>query len=647
MSEYNDPTAQLDQLAENQAPAKSMAGKNELNDQDQSEQEIKTVRMVEKLFNEAKRARSTYDRRWLEFYKFFKGKQWKEKRPTYRHSEVLNFIFSEIQTIIPIMTDNRPNIETVPEEPHDYEFSEIITHILRSKWDVHNWNYTVAELLLDGMIYGTGIVEVPWNKKKLNGLGDFDFKTRDPLYCYPDPNAEDVNGDKSGYFITAEPTDIKVLKALYPDKADKIKPDLADLYLSKTSREDLDEYRLKSPVDNRVITEDGKAFNSARPNQALFITCYMKSDEMVQIAKMKKDSTGVDKDGIPSDPDDEAQESEEEMVKKYPNGRKICIANGFLLDDGPMEYMDGHFPFARYIDHPIPREFWGIGEVEMLESPQQIINKLWSYALDVLIIMGNPIWVVDTNSGVDTDNLFNIPGAVIEKNPKTEVRREMGVELQPYVLELMKNIQEGVFEKLGSAHHVSQGAAPFGGASGYAINQLQEAAQTKIRAKSRNLEVTLKKCGDMMVNRILQFYSIPRIIRITGDGNAAKYFKFSMSEEQDESGATKKTASVIPYTLDEGSGSYKEGPLKEYDIKSTLDVKISTGTTLPFAKVQRQQTDMQLFEKGIIDVETLLKNMEYPNYENVIQKLKDRSADAAAQGQKVQQPPPMPPPAVQ
>ena len=95
------------------------------------------------------RERAKFDGDWIENYKFFRGNQWTEKRPSYRHSEVLNFVHAAIQTIVPILTDRRPNIEALPENPSDFEFAEIMTQVLRGKWDRESWGQIVAEGIVD------------------------------------------------------------------------------------------------------------------------------------------------------------------------------------------------------------------------------------------------------------------------------------------------------------------------------------------------------------------------------------------------------------------------------------------------------------------------------------------------------------------
>ena len=79
-----------------------------------SEAQEKIVRMVEKTFKKHKKHREKYDKNWLENYKIFRGDQWKNKRPSYRHSEVINLVFQAIQSTVPMQTDARPKFEFLP-----------------------------------------------------------------------------------------------------------------------------------------------------------------------------------------------------------------------------------------------------------------------------------------------------------------------------------------------------------------------------------------------------------------------------------------------------------------------------------------------------------------------------------------------------
>lgn len=584
-----------------------------------TEEQQKTIRLVERLFQEAKKAKEKYDSKWLENYKFFRGKQWPEKRPSYRHSEVLNYIASEVYTVLVLLTDRRPNIEALPEDPSDLEFADIISQILKSKWDKHTYARILAEAITDSAWCGTGIGHVPWKPELAGGLGDFTFETEDPFHFFPDPHVQSrINDEYCDYVVSARPQPLARLKRKYPEVADFLKPDLADLSTAYDDKTDLNEVRYKSPSDNRVSIESDRSIQSGRPNQILEVCLYLKSDELTE-----------EKVDGPVDPATGIAAELFQTKKKYPNGRKIVVAGGVLCHDDENPYREGKFPFARLVDHAMPREFWGVGEIEQLKSPQMIVNKLVSYVLDVLTLMGNPVWVVDKTSGVDTDNLTNQPGLIVEKNEGKEVRREEGVQLQPFVMNMLDFMSERVLSKLGSTADVSKGVAPTDNASGYAIAQLQEAAQTKIRGKSRNVEYFLKDVGELMVDRILEGYTTPRVVRLTNNDEAAKYFKVAITDVEDESGEIQKVAQIVKYAQDPMTGAYYEETPQEIPLKSALDVRISIGSSLPFAKLESRTLADKLFDKGIIDVEEYLTQIEYPNREKIIQRLK-------------QMPPPMP-----
>lgn len=582
----------------------------------------KVVRMVERMFRQAKKAREKRSTDWVSNYKFVWGKQWEQARPSYRHSEVLNFTHAAIQTIIPILTDTRPNIQTIPEEPSDYEFSELLNQILVSKWDRDMYSRIVSEAIVDASIYGTAISEQGFDPDRLLGLGDITFKTKDPAYCYPDPNAEDINDGIGKYFILAEPTDVSIVKRKYPKMAHLIKSDLSDIESAKTSKLDMDDYRIRSATDNLTLVQGDRSNDEEKSDQVLLITCYMHDDESEEQEIERQDEFGKTKKAF-------------QQVKKYPNGRKIVMANGSLLEDGDNPYTDGKFPYARFVDYIRPREFWGQGEVEALKGPQMVINKLLSYVMDTIVIMGNPIWVVSTDSGVDTNNLFNVPGSVVEKNPSGEVRREAGVGMPPHILALFDRVTD-LFDKISGIYEVSQGVAPSANSSGLAIERLQEAAQTKLRLKNRNMEQWLTQVGQQLVSRILQFYTVPRVIRLTENQGAEKYFRFHVQESMDESGLVQRTAAVTPITQDP-SGQFIEGEISQYEIRGNLDVKITTGTSLPFAKAQKTARARELLELGIMDEEDYLTAIEWPNKERILEKLRRRKdAAAAAEQQQAQ-----------
>lgn len=591
-------------LSEHESPSSNESGPVGY---EPTEDEQKAIKLADKLFQKAKNARKAYDEKWLDNYRMFRGKQWKDARPSYRHSEVINLIFRAIQSEVPILTDALPRPEFIPTEPNDFELSKILNDVLDSDWTHNNWSYNFTESLYDAHLYGNGFGSLPFDKEAEDGKGAIVFKSADPFYQFPDPYSKNVN-EESRFYVEAEPKDVEAVKQKYPDKAQFIKADVLDI--NKRDKAVGDQVRYKSPTDNRTILEGSGAYNLEDRSEALEVTCYVKDMETVE-----EEFKELGEDG---------QERSMFIKKlKYPNGRKIVVVNGVLCEDGPMEYDDKKFPFIRLTNYILPREFWGMSEVEQLESPQKIFNKLLSFSLDVLTLMGNPIWVVDNTSGIDTDNLFNRPGLIVEKEPGSEVRREEGVHLQPYVLQLIDRLKTW-FDDISGSNDVSRGVRPEGITAASAIEALQDAAQTRLRQKSRNIDAFMQDFGQMYLSRVFQYYTVPRVFRITDNENATKYFKFHV--EVNEAGV--KTARVRSY--DQGiDGQYYLGPEKQFEIRQKFDVKISTGSALPFEKGRVEQQTFNLFDRGIIDSEEVLKNLRYPNAEALMKRMAEKAAQAA------------------
>lgn len=594
-------------------------------DYEPSPEDRRAIKLVEKLFEKAKKHRGMYDERWLDYYRMFRGKQWKEQRPSYRHAEVINFIFRTIQSSVPIMMDTRPKFEFLPEEPADLELSELLNQVAEADWAKNNWGEQLLEVVYDANIYGTGLSKMV--ARELVGTLKLVYESADPFYCFPDPEARDTNKDCE-WFVYAEPLDVAKVKARYPDKKDFIKPDLMDLL--RGNKTDMAPVKFRSPVDNKVIMEGHSSQESLNKDKALLVTCWMTpvflESEIEEYEKQVKDpGTG------------EATTVYEQRAK-YPNGRKVVICNGVLLEDAPLGYDDGEIPFQRYANYILPREFWGMSEVEQLEGPQKTFNKIVSFALDALTLMGNPIWVVNTASGVDPENLRNRPGLVVEYDgdPAHKPHREEGVQLQPFVLQLIDRMAEW-FNDVSGSQEVTRGAQPTGVTAASAITALQEAAQTRIRQKARNLDFYLQSLGQHYLSRVFQFKTAPEVYRLTNKDGSQSYFRMHVEtyDKADEMGQPTGEQGRRVHVQPVGAAGMDPTMLKVYEQRGKFDVKVVTGSALPFARAEKEQKLLALFDRGLIDAEEVLKGSEFPNYEAVLQRMQQ-----AAQAQAAAQPPP-------
>lgn len=586
-------------------------------------EEQKIIKKVNDLLEKAKGARSRFDGKWADYYNMFRGKQWELKQPSYRHSAVINMVFQTIQSIVPILTDSKPKFEYVATEPSDYEFSTIINEISEWDWSRFNWQQQLVEVIYDAHFYGTGLSELYFDPKGDQGIGSICYDSSDPFYVFPDPEATDCN-KKCDYFIYARPMSLQKIKELYPEKGKYVKADLGSF--NKLDKGDPKSVRYVSPSPP-LLVNDVESVDAPKVNEdkCLLISCFIKDNSYEEKEEKSHDENGNEVLGYV-------------QIKKYPQGRLIQIASNVVLRDEENFMESGEFPYQRLVNYTNPRQFWGISEVEQLESPQKMFNRLVSFAMDVTMLMSQPIWVVDTSAGIDTDNLTNRPGLIVEKNPNSEVRREGGVGLQPHVLAIIDRLRTW-FDSISGANDITRGIRPEGVNAALAIQELQQAAQTRIRLKSRNLDAYLQDLGRHYLQLIMQYYTIPRIVRITNKDNPQlqDYFKFyiDQSEVLDEygqpTGDKKKIAKISRYNFNQDQGQYFEGEIVEKEITGNFDVKVTTGSSLPFSKAEKESRLLNLFDRGIVDAEEVLKNLDYPNYQALLQRLNEAKAAAAAQ----------------
>ena len=615
------------QMDPNQAAPKDAGANLDLTPTDE---EQKLAKQVDKLFKKAAKHRKKYDSKWAENYKFYRGQQWQGRRPTYKNREVINMIYRVIQGQTSVMLDARPTIGFLPQDPSDLEFAQILNQVFEADWDKNSWMMELAAMIYDANLYSVGFGECSYDENISGTRAGISWKSRDPFDFYPDPDATDVNKECE-YFIEAKPTEVDKVKKKYHDHkyVSQIKPDLNDLSQSKRDVQTLHVYRNTSlDIPNDRITTSYGTEDSEQKDKVLVITVYMKPSD-VEVVEEKDEMTG---------------ESLYITKKKYPRGRKIVKINNFIFEDEELEYDDLEFPFQRLVNSILPREFYGIDELENTKGPQLVFNKMVNFALDVLMLMGNPIWLNPIESGTDSRMLTNEPGLVVEYNLNAPPRREEGVQLQPWVFQLIDRMEKWFNDEAGD-QDVTRGINPTGITANAAIENLLEAAQKRVKQKMRNMDNMLRDFGRQWVSRCMQYYTAPQIFRLTNNEGANKYFKFHVEhrevpETQDDGSLavlptgepkmqTKKFAVVRDFIKDDLGRMVPAMESKEYEIRGEMDVRVNTISGLPFTKAENENRLYSLFDRQIIDGEEVLKRLEYPNAELIIQRMKEAQAQAA------------------
>lgn len=611
----------------------------------QTPEQEQLVKSINRMFDKASKHRKKYDKDWINNYNMFRGRQWAKQRPSYRHSEVINFIFQAIQSMVPIMTDARPRIYFLPQEPEDIEFAGILNQLLESDWEKGGWLFKLTEILYDTHFYGIGYSSLLYDPEADYGMGKINYRSEDPFDMYPDPDTEGIN-ENGDYFIKAKPECVEKLKKRYCKHpyVNFIKSDLEDLSSAKKTTELL---HLRKNTDLDIANDYARYASEADAegkDKALVMEVWLKPSDTEE-KEVKNDSL-------------EGEEAPVYVTKlKYPKGRRLVIINDLIFEDEHNPYDDGEFPYTRYVNYILPREFYGISEVEQLASPQKIFNKIVSFTLDVLTLMGNPVWIVDSSSGVDTRKLVSKPGLIIQKNKDSEVRREEGTRLQPYVFQLLDRL-EGWFNGISGDQDISQGITQPGVTANAAIENLQNAAQTRVRQKMRNMDGSLTCVGRQYVSRALQFYETPRVFRLTNNENVQSFFKFHVERRPTQiinklpDGTSAKVNKKLPdgteemetvanirkYVENDEGKLVPENQDRQFIVRGSFDVKVNTASGLPFHKSETEVRVFKLFELGIIDEKEVLARLEYPNAEEILIRLeqkKQAEAQAAAQQQGV------------
>jgi hypothetical protein len=583
-------------------------------------------------------------RPWQDFWKSFKHEQWPDSTPSWKSKPVDNITRTMVESTAALVTDHRVEPLLKPRYPEAAPLADTLQSIFDFILE-NNWIEGKSQDLARGAgILGTWWISAKWNPDLAGERGDIEIEVHSSQNIFPAPGYEEE--EDCPYFLVVRTVD---------------EYELREKFGSKFDPEDIPEGVMAPEVDNDLgatIVPHG-----ASPRSLVV------HDPDGDITKV--DLSGDGEDGavrvsarkythIEAYIMDDVVDSEGNKV--FPEGRMIDWVNGKILRDQPNPF--GFMPYTRYVCYKIPGKIWGEGLVEMLQGIQKSTNKVLGQIIDNLRLVGNPVIMKTAGSIAESleGKLFTYPGAVWTVRRDINSVRFMDVPpLNPQFFQLYGTLRNAA-DDLSGISEVARGGRPKNVESAQGIALVQESAQLRIRQMQRNLDETFHKLYIKVLKLIKRFYTDERMIAFT-DGEGRPHFSqingiVAVSDEFDTRIPDQVARIAEPiednlsveaeffpgqnFETDNGDiiQPLREGGLIVWRLnpidQADFSVHVVPGSSLPVEQRIRGAEAMQLAQLGILDPESLLEALDWPNRDKIIRRIKEQEA-AALEAQAAQQ----------
>lgn len=213
----------------------------------------------------------------------------------------------------------------------------------------------------------------------------------------------------------------------------------------------------------------------------------------------------------------ELQKDQVEILRyfcRYEN-RHIVVINGVVMYDGPIPFKDGKYPFAKAVNEPFSNDFfWGNGHPNKYMGEQDLINSFINAMTDKTINS-----LLPTGLSSDLDDLVEDDSIEIGKFRKVGDIEKWKWWEAPDVSSGEMNMFQNVMSLARESANTDAGSltTPRGGKvqTRQVLLKQQEMMQ-KLSFNMNFLEDLERDRTELRISHILQFYSIPRIEKITG-----------------------------------------------------------------------------------------------------------------------------------
>lgn len=248
----------------------------------------------------------------------------------------------------------------------------------------------------------------------------------------------------------------------------------------------------------------------------------------------------------------------------FPEGGVLTIINGRVVQHTEKwPYPFKEFPFYKFEGIPTG-EFYTDCAVTDLVPVQREYNRTRSQMVEIKNMMGKPKLLYPQGS-VNPRQISSEPGQGIPYKPGFGDRPTVipGVEV-PASMHMELDRLNSDFDDISGQHEITRGNTPSQVTSGTAISFLQEQDDSKLTYQVAGIENNIQKLGKHYLKFVSNYWEGPRVVRVVGKDQdfEAKHWKGS-------------------------------------DLRGNTDVRVQSGSALPYSKAARQALVTELVQLGL------------------------------------------------
>ena len=423
--------------------------------------------------------------------------------------------------------DNYPGINVLPREQQDEADAKQLSSILPVILEQNDYEQTYSDVWWYKLKAGTGVTGVFWDSSKNNGLGDIDIRRVDILNLFWEPGIQDIQDSQN--LFSVEYVDIDILKRQYPD-----------LEFGKSSIIQVTKYIYDDSIDM--------------------------TDKLAVVDWYYKVNDGT------------------KTILHY---CKFCAGQVIYASEDDPEYRDrgfydhGKYPFIFDVLYPSEGTPAGFGYIDICKSPQMYIDKIDEVLLRHSMMSAQPRFFTRQDGILNEEEYADWNKPFIHFNGSGDPTDSI-IPLQiPEVPSIVESIRQQKIEELketsGNRDVNSGGASGITAAS--AIAALQEAGSKSSRDMIKSAYRSFQQICYMVIELIREFYTEPRMFRITGEDGSYSFETFDGRQIQQR-----------PLGVDFGNDMGYRVPI--------FDISVSAEKQSPFSQVAQNERAKELYQLG-------------------------------------------------